>query len=119
MSLRLSEILEHDAPHLGVTSRKHLGAFYDALVDALRQGQLTPEGGALPTTLNTLLALLPGEQPPLRWDKEIRTGRSRTTPTTPPSSTTGVHSSKHHPRKAGKSGLSPLPYTRRSRSSRS
>lgn len=71
MSLRLSEILEHDAPHLGITSRKHLSAFYDAMVDALRRGELTPEGGALPTTLNALLALLPGEQSPLKRDKEM------------------------------------------------
>ena len=71
MSLRLSEILEHDAPHLGITSRKYLSAFYDMMVASLRQGQLTPEGGALPTTLNTLLALLPGEQLPLRRDKEM------------------------------------------------
>jgi hypothetical protein len=71
MSLRLSEILEHDAPHLGITTRKHLTAFYDVIVHALRQGELTPEGGALPTTLNILLALLPGEHAPLKRDKEM------------------------------------------------
>lgn len=71
MALRLSKILEHDAPHLGVTSRKDLLAFYDALKAALKEGRLTPEGGALPTSLNELLALLPGEQTPLRRDREL------------------------------------------------
>lgn len=71
MSLKLSEILEHDAPHLGITSRKYLTAFYDAMVDALRRGELTPEGGALPTTINTLLTLFPGEQPSLKRDKDM------------------------------------------------
>lgn len=60
MPLRLSEILEHDAPHLGVHSRQALLRFYDAIVDALRKGELTAEGGALPTKLGTLLAFLPG-----------------------------------------------------------
>ena len=64
MALRLSEILEHDAPHLSITNRKRLLAFYDELKAALKEGRLTPEGGALPTSLNELLALLPGEQTP-------------------------------------------------------
>ena len=71
MSIRLSEILEHDAPHLAISNRKRLQAFYDAVVEALRQGELTPEGGALPTTLNTLLALLPGEQRLAARDREM------------------------------------------------
>lgn len=71
MALRLSEILEHDAPHLGVTTRRQLLAFYDALKTALREGKLTPEGGALPTSLNELLTLLPGTQPPLKRDREL------------------------------------------------
>ena len=45
--------------------------FYDSIVAALRQGELTPEGGALPTTLNALLELLPGEQPPAARDREM------------------------------------------------
>lgn len=71
MALRLSEILEHDAPHLGIANRKQLLAFYDALKTALKAGRLTPEGGAVPTSLNELLALLPGEQPPARHDREL------------------------------------------------
>lgn len=71
MALRLSEILEHDAPHLGITTRRQLLAFYDALKTALKEGRLTPEGGALPTSLNEFLALLPGEQPPLKRDREF------------------------------------------------
>lgn len=71
MALRLSEILEHDAPHLGIANRKQLLAFYDALKTALKEGRLTPEGGAVPTGLNELLALLPGEQPPLKRDREL------------------------------------------------
>ena len=71
MALRLSEILEHDAPHLGITNRGQLLAFYDALKTALKEGRLTPEGGAVPTSLNELLALLPGEQPPLKRDREL------------------------------------------------
>lgn len=71
MALRLSEILEHDAPHLGITNRRQLLAFYDALKTALKEGRLTPEGGAVPTGLNELLALLPGEQPPLKRDREL------------------------------------------------
>lgn len=71
MALRLSEILEHDAPHLGITTRKQLLAFYDALKAALKAGRLTPEGGAVPTGLNELLVLLPGEQPPLKRDREL------------------------------------------------
>lgn len=71
MSLRLSEILEHDAPHLDVTSRRRLIAFHDAMVAALRAAELTPEGGALPTTFNTLLALLPGDHQPLKRDRDV------------------------------------------------
>lgn len=71
MSLRLSEILEHDAPHLAITGRKQLLAFYDAIKAALKEGRLTPEGGALPTSLNELLALLPGEQTSLKRDREL------------------------------------------------
>jgi hypothetical protein len=71
MALRLSEILEHDAPHLGITNRRRLLAFYDELKAALKEGRLTPEGGALPTSLNELLALLPGEQTPLKRDREL------------------------------------------------
>lgn len=71
MALRLSEILEHDAPHLGITNRRRLLAFYDELKAALREGRLTPEGGAVPTSLNELLALLPGEQTPLKRDREL------------------------------------------------
>lgn len=71
MALRLSEILEHDAPHLGLTNRKQLLGFYDALKTALREGRLTPEGGALPTSLGELLALLPGEQPSPKRDQEL------------------------------------------------
>ena len=71
MALRLSEILEHDAPHLGITTRRQLLAFYDALKTALKEGRLTPEGGALPTSLNELLALLPGEQPPAKRDRDL------------------------------------------------
>ena len=71
MALRLSEILEHDAPHLGITNRKQLLNFYDALKTALKEGRLTPEGGALPTSLNELLALLPGEQPPAKRDRDL------------------------------------------------
>lgn len=71
MSLRLSEILEHDAPHLAITNRKQLLTFYDAIKAALKEGRLTPEGGALPTSLNELLALLPGEQTPLKRDREL------------------------------------------------
>ncbi len=71
MALRLSEILEHDAPHLAITNRKQLLAFYDTLKAALKEGRLTPEGGALPTSLNELLALLPGEQTPLKRDREL------------------------------------------------
>ena len=70
-ALRLSEIIEHDAPHLAVTNRKQLLAFYDALKTALKEGRLTPEGGALPTSLNELLALLPGEQPPAKRDRDL------------------------------------------------
>ena len=71
MALRLSEILEHDAPYLGVTNRRQLLAFYEALKAALKEGRLTPEGGAVPTSLNELLALLPGEQSPARRDREL------------------------------------------------
>jgi hypothetical protein len=71
MALRLSEILEHDAPHLAITGRKQLLAFYDAIKAALKEGRLTPEGGALPTSLNELLTLLPGEQTPLKRDREL------------------------------------------------
>ncbi len=71
MALRLSEILEHDAPHLSITGRKDLLAFYDALKAALKEGRLTPEGGALPTSLNELLALLSEEQTPLKRDREL------------------------------------------------
>ena len=71
MALRLSEILEHDAPHLGVTTRKQLLAFYDLLKTALKEGRLTPEGGALPTSLNELLALLPGEQLLAKRDRDL------------------------------------------------
>lgn len=71
MSLRLSEILEHDAPHLGIRSRQTLLRFHDALVDALRNGELTAEGGALPTTLGTLLALLPGTHTPPKRDRNM------------------------------------------------
>lgn len=71
MPLRLSEILEHDAPHLHITTRRQLLAFYDALVGALKEGALTPEGGALPTTLNSLLRLLPGDPAPAKRDREL------------------------------------------------
>ena len=71
MALRLSEILEHDAPHLGITNRKQLLAFYGALKTALREGRLTPEGGALPSSLNEFLTLLPGEQTPAKRDLEL------------------------------------------------
>ena len=71
MALRLSEILEHDAPHLGITNRRQLLAFYDALKTALKEGRLTPEGGALPTSLNDLLTLLPGEQAPAKRDRDL------------------------------------------------
>lgn len=71
MALRLSEILEHDAPHLAITNRKQLLTFYDAIKAALKEGRLTPEGGALPTSLNEFLALLPGEQTPLKRDREL------------------------------------------------
>lgn len=71
MALRLSETLEHDAPHLAITNRKQLLTFYDAIKAALKEGRLTPEGGALPTSLNELLALLPGEQTPLKRDREL------------------------------------------------
>ena len=71
MALRLSEILEHDAPHLGITNRRQLLAFYDTLKTALKEGRLTPEGGALPTSLNDLLALLPGEQAPAKRDRDL------------------------------------------------
>lgn len=67
----LSEILEHDAPHLGITNRKQPLVFYDAIKAALKEGRLTPEGGALPTSLNELLTLLPGEQTPLKRDREL------------------------------------------------
>ena len=69
--VRLSEILEHDAPHLGITDRKQLLAFYDALKTALREARLTPAGGALPSSLNELLALLPGEPKPAKRDREL------------------------------------------------
>lgn len=71
MALRLSEILEHDAPHLSITKRKRLLAFYDEVKVALKEGQLTPEGGAVPTSLNELLALLPGDQTPAKHDREL------------------------------------------------
>jgi len=71
MPVRLSEILEHDAPHLSITNRRRLLSFYGAMVEALKKGELTPEGGALPTTLNTLLALLPGHQSPAKRDREL------------------------------------------------
>jgi len=71
MALRLSEILEHDAPHLGITNRKRLLAFYDEVKAALKEGRLTPEGGAMPTSLNELMALLPGEQVPARRDRDL------------------------------------------------
>lgn len=71
MALRLSEILEHDAPHLSITNRKQLVAFYDDIKAALKEGRLTPEGGAVPTSLNELLALLPGQQTPLKRDREL------------------------------------------------
>lgn len=71
MALRLSEILEHDAPHLSITNRKQLLTFYDALKTALRERRLTPEGGALPTSLNELLRLLPGDQAPSKRDREL------------------------------------------------
>lgn len=71
MALRLSEILEHDAPHLGIANRRQLLAFYDLLKAALKEDRLTPEGGAVPTSLNELLALLPAEQPPLKRDREL------------------------------------------------
>ena len=71
MALRLSEILEHDAPHLAIINRKQLLAFYDEMKAALKEGRLTPEGGALPTSLNELLALLPGEHTPLKRDREL------------------------------------------------
>ena len=70
MALRLSEILEHDAPHLSITGRKDLLAFYDALKAALKEGRLTPEGGALPTsrsarrTAFAMTAGRAGEAPP-------------------------------------------------------
>ena len=69
--VRLSEILEHNAPHLGITDRKQLLAFYDALKTALREARLTPAGGALPSSLNELLALLPGEPKPAKRDLEL------------------------------------------------
>lgn len=71
MALRLSEILEHDAPHLSITNRKQFLVFYDLLKTALKEGRLTAEGGALPTSLNELLALLPGEQALLKRDREL------------------------------------------------
>ncbi len=71
MALRLSEILEHDAPHLSITNRRQLLAFYDELKTALKEGRLKPEGGALPTSLNDLLALLPGEQPLAKRDRDL------------------------------------------------
>lgn len=71
MALRLSEILEHDAPHLSITNRKQLLAFYEAVKVALKEGRLTPEGGALPTSLSELVTLLPGEQPQLKRDREL------------------------------------------------
>ena len=71
MSVRLSEILEHDAPHLHISNRKRLLAFYDALVDALKKGELTPGAGALPSSLNALLQLLPGDQTPAKRDREL------------------------------------------------
>ena len=71
MSVRLSEILEHDAPHLYITNRRRLLAFYDALVDALKKGELTPAGGALPSTLNVFLKLLPGEHTLAKRDREL------------------------------------------------
>ncbi len=45
MALRLSEILEHDAPHPGITNHKRLLAFYDELKAALRGGPLDAGGG--------------------------------------------------------------------------
>ena len=60
-----------DAPHLGITNRRQLIAFYDALKAALKEGRLTPEGGALPTSLNDLLASLPGEQSPAKRDRDL------------------------------------------------
>ncbi len=71
MAIRLSEILEHDAPHLSITNRKQLLAFCDALKTALKEGRLKPEGGALPTSLNDLLVLLPGEQPLAKRDRDL------------------------------------------------
>ncbi len=71
MALRLSEILEHDAPHLSITNRRQLLAFYDEIKGALKEGRLTPEGGAVPTSLNELLALFAGEQVPLKRDQEL------------------------------------------------
>ena len=71
MAQRLSEILEHDAPHLSITNRRQLFAFYEALKTALKEGRLKPEGGALPTSLNELLALLPGEQPLAKRDRDL------------------------------------------------
>ena len=68
--VRLSEILEHDAPHLGITNRKQLLTFYDAVKAALRAGLLTPAGGALPSSLNELLALL-GDLTPAKRDREL------------------------------------------------
>lgn len=71
MALRLGKILEHDAPHLGVTKRKQLLAFYDALKTARKKSHLTPEESELPTSLNELLARLPSEQPPAKRDREL------------------------------------------------
>lgn len=71
MSVRFSEILEHDAPHLHITNRRRLLAFYDALVGALKRGDLTPGAGALPSSLNALLKLLPGDQTPAKRDREL------------------------------------------------
>ncbi len=71
MSVRLSEILEHDAPHLHISNRRRLLTFYDVLVDALKKGDLTPGAGALPSSLNALLKLLPGDQAPAKRDREL------------------------------------------------
>lgn len=63
--------MEHDAPHLHITNRRRLLAFYDALVSALKKGDLTPGGGAVPSSLNAFLTLLPGEHTPAKRDREL------------------------------------------------
>lgn len=71
MTLRLSEILERDALHLMYHLTKAPECVLRRDGRGPEAGELMPEGGALPITLNAALALLPNEHPPLKRDKEM------------------------------------------------